>query len=41
MFKNLDLDNDATIKAFKYFKKFKFTNNDSGSGVLVIKDSSG
>ena len=41
MFKNLDLDNDATIKAFQSFKNFTFTNNDSGSGVFAIKARSG
>ena len=41
MFKNLDLDNDATIKSFQSFKNFTFTNNDSGSGVFAIKARSG
>ena len=41
MFKNLDLDNDATIKSFQSFKNFSFTNNDSGSGVFAIKARSG
>ena len=41
MFKNLDLDNDATIKAFQSFKNFTFTNNDSGSGVFATKARSG
>mgnify|MGYP001491805909 FL=1 len=41
MFKNLDLNNDATIKSFKSFKNFTFTNNDSGSGVFAIKARTG
>ena len=41
MFKNLDLDNDATIKSFQSFKNVTFTNNDSGSGVFAIKARSG
>ena len=41
MFKNLDLDNDATIKSFQSFKNFTFTNNDSGSGVFAIKARTG
>ena len=27
MFKNLDLDNDATIKSFQSFKNFNFSSN--------------
>ena len=41
MFKNLDLNNDATIKSFKSFKNFTFTNNDSGSGVFAIRARTG
>jgi len=40
MFKNLD-PRDVSIKPFKSFKNFTFTNNDSGSGVWLIKARSG
>jgi len=40
MFKNLD-PQDKTVKPFKTFKNFTFTNNDSGSGVFAIKARSG
>ena len=36
MFKNLD-PLDITKKPFKTFKNFTFTNNDSGSGVFLVK----
>ena len=36
MLKNLD-PKDISIKPFKSFKNFTFTNNDSGSGVWLIK----
>ena len=40
MFKNLD-PQDIKVKPFKTFKNFTFTNNDSGSGVFLIKARSG
>ena len=40
MFKNLD-PLDITKKPFKTFKNFTFTNNDSGSGVFLVKARSG
>ena len=40
MLKNLD-PKDISIKPFKSFKNFTFTNNDSGSGVWLIKARSG
>ena len=40
MFKNLD-PQDISIKPFKAYKNFTFTNNDSGSGVWAIKARSG
>jgi len=40
MFKNLD-PLDITKKPFKSFKNFTFTNNDSGSGVFLVKARSG
>ena len=40
MFKNLD-PLDTSKKPFKTFKNFTFTNNDSGSGVFLIKARSG
>ena len=40
MFKNLD-PQDISIKPFKSFKNFTFTNNDSGSGVFLISARSG
>jgi len=40
MFKNLD-PQDITKKPFKSFKNFTFTNNDSGSGVFLVKARSG
>ena len=40
MFKNLD-PQDISIKPFKSFKNFTFTNNDSGSGVFLIAARSG
>ena len=40
MLKNLD-PKDTSIKPFKSFKNFTFTNNDSGSGVWLIKARSG
>ena len=36
MFKNLD-PRDIKVKPFKTFKNFTFTNNDSGSGVYLVK----
>ena len=40
MFKNLD-SSDVSIQAFKAHKNFTFTNNDSGSGVYLVKARSG
>ena len=40
MFKNLD-PQDIKVKPFKTFKNFTFTNNDSGSGVYLVKARSG
>ena len=40
MFKNLD-PQDIKVKPFKSFKNFTFTNNDSGSGVFLVKGRSG
>ena len=40
MFKNLD-PQDIKVKPFKSFKNFTFTNNDSGSGVFLVKARSG
>ena len=40
MLKNLD-PKDISIKPFKSFKNFTFTNNDSGSGVWLVKARSG
>ena len=40
MFKNLD-PQDIKVKPFKTFKNFTFTNDDSGSGVFLIKARSG
>jgi len=40
MLKNLD-PKDISIKPFKSFKNFTFTNNDSGSGVWLIRARSG
>jgi hypothetical protein len=40
MFKNLD-SSDVSIQAFKAHKNFIFTNNDSGSGVYLVKARSG
>jgi hypothetical protein len=40
MFKNLD-PQDISKKPFKTFKNFTFTNNDSGSGVWIVKARSG
>ena len=40
MFKNLD-PLDIRKKPFKSFKNFTFTNNDSGSGVFLVKARSG
>ena len=40
MFKNLD-PLDISKKPFKSFKNFTFTNNDSGSGVFLVKARSG
>ena len=41
MFKNLD-SSDVSIQAFKgKNKNFTFTNNDSGSGVYLVKGRSG
>jgi len=36
MFKNLSPD-DISKKSFKTFKNFSFDNNDSGSGIFLIK----
>ena len=40
MFKNLD-SSDVSIQAFKAHKNFTFNNNDSGSGVYLVKARSG
>ena len=40
MFKNLD-PQDISKKPFKTFKNFTFTNDDSGSGVWIVKARSG
>ncbi len=40
MFKNLSPD-DISKKSFKTFKNFSFDNNDSGSGIFLIKARSG
>jgi len=40
MFKNLE-PTDVSIKPFKAFKNFTYTNNDSGSGVWGLKARSG
>ena len=40
MYKTLE-PSDQSKRAFKTFKSFRFNNNDSGSGVFVIKARSG
>ena len=40
MLKNID-PSDKSIKPFKTFKSFLLTNNDSGSGHVVLKAVSG
>src|SRR6056300_1500872 len=40
MFNNLD-PQDISKKPFKSFKNFSFDNNDSGSGIFLIKARSG
>ena len=40
MFKDISPD-DRTVKEFKTYKKFTFTNKDSGSGVFGLEGLSG